>query len=154
MAEEITGAVVQNLLVPVLAAIAAAIVGLIGYVGAAARRALDAIATKAQASTHAMDVQVLVGAMGRKAIAEVADHRTPAPTAAEIVEYMQRIRPDLLEKMQVQPEGLETMARAAIAAAEVATAAPVVVAPVAAPDVLVDGGNLAVALHRNMTPGG
>jgi hypothetical protein len=137
MGAQLTETVVQTLLVPVLTALAAAVVGLIGYLGAAAKRALDAIATRAQASTHAMDVQVLVDVLGRKAVAEVADHRTPAPTAAELIEYLARVKPDLLAKMQPTPEGLETMARASIAKAEVALTTPTVVA---VSDVLVPPG--------------
>jgi hypothetical protein len=137
MGAQLTETVVQTLLVPVLTALAAAVVGLIGYLGAAAKRALDAIATRAQASTHAMDVQVLVDVLGRKALAEVADHRTPAPSAAELIEYLARVKPDLLAKMQPSEEGLAVMARSAIAKAEVALTTPTVVAP---SDVLVTPG--------------
>lgn len=103
------------------------------------------------ANVHAKDVAVLVGAMQRRAMAEVADHRTPPPTAADLVAYLERIRPDLLQKMQVAPEALSTMAQSAIATANVATALTPALAP-AADDVLL-GGNLAVALHRNGPPG-
>jgi hypothetical protein len=86
------------------------------------------------AQVYSKDVAALVGAMSRKALAEVADHRTPPPTAADVVAYMERVKPQLLAKMQIEPEALATMAQSAIASAEVAMTAPVVVAP---PDVLI-----------------
>lgn len=150
MGAQLFEALLTNLVVPLLTSLSVALGGwLLLKIPGPARRAVEASATKSEADTHARDVAVLVGAMGRKAMADVADHRTPAPTAAEIVEYMQRIRPDLIEKMNPAPEALQTMAQAAIAVAEVATA-PIVAAPA---DVLVDGGDLAVALHRNGPPG-
>ena len=155
MGAQLFAALLEHLVVPILTSLSVAFGGwLLLKVPGPARRAVEATATAAEADTHARDVAVLVGAMGRRAMAEVADHRTPAPTAADIVEYMQRIRPDLLEKMNPAPEALATMAQAAIATATVATtAAPVVVAPVAAADVIVSGGDLAVALHRSVTTG-
>ena len=152
MGAQLWAAMLEHLVVPILTSISVAFGGwLLLKVPGPARRAVEATATKAEADTYARDLAILVGAMGRKALADVADHRTPVPTAAELVEYMRRIKPDLLEKMAPSPEGLDTMARAAIAAAEVTATAPVVAAPA---DVLVGGGNLAVALHRNGTPGG
>jgi hypothetical protein len=101
-----------------------------------------------EANVHAKDIARLVEAMQRRALAEVATRATPSP--AEIVDYLGRVRGDLLNKMQVSPEALATMATAAIAQATIATA------PVAVPasDVLVGSGDLAVALHRSVTPGG
>lgn len=131
MSNQFMPIITEHLLVPVVTALAAALVGLIGYIGTAAKRKFDAEATKAQAGTHALDVAALVNAMQRKAVADVGTSATPAPTPADIVAYLERIRPDLLAKMQVQPEALETMAQAAIVSAEVAMAAPVVVAPAA-----------------------
>jgi glucose-6-phosphate dehydrogenase assembly protein OpcA len=104
-----------------------------------------------EANVHRQDVQRLVEAMQRRALAEVATHTTPPPTPEEIVAYVERVRGDLLRKMNVAPEALQTMATAAIATAEVAAKAPVVVAPVVADGGLA-GGNLAVALHRSVPP--
>jgi hypothetical protein len=138
MGAQLFEALLTNLVVPLLTSLSVALGGwLLLKIPGPARRAVEATATKAEADTHARDLQVLVGALQRRATAEVADHRTPAPTAAELVEYLQRIKPDLLEKMAPTPEGLATMAQAAIATAEVALTAPVVVAPV---DVLVTPG--------------
>ena len=137
MTSQVLPLVTEHLLVPVLTAIAAALVGLIGYIATAAKRALEAIATRAQADTHARDVALLTATMQRKAIAAVADTATPPPIPAEIVAYVERVRGDLLTKMQPTPEALETMAQAAIATAEAATVPPVVIAP---PDVLLPPG--------------
>jgi hypothetical protein len=135
----VTAAVVE-LLTPIVTAIAAAI-GLW-----AASKLPGPVRTALEANVHARDVAALVGAMQRRAMAEVANHETPPPTAAEIVEYMRRIKPDLLDKLGSAPEALETMAASALATAQVATASPVAVLPVAAADdVLVGGGNL----HRS-----
>lgn len=151
MSGQVVQALVDNLLVPVLTALAAAIVGLIGWLGAAAKRALDATTTKAQADTYARDIAALVGLMQRRAMAEVSNTATPTPKPEDLVAYAERVKGDLLAKMSLSPEGLATMAQAAIATAQVATAPPVVVAPA---DVLVGGGDLAVALHRSVPPGG
>jgi hypothetical protein len=104
------------------------------------------------ANVHAKDVAVLVGALQRRAMAEVTNHHTPAPTAEDLVAYLERIRPDLLAKMQVAPEALATMAQSAIASATVAIAAPVSVSPSLGADVLSES-NLSVALHRSAIPG-
>jgi hypothetical protein len=77
--------------------------------------------------------------MGRKAVAETANHLTPPPSPAEIIAYVERVRGDLLAKMQIKPEALTVMAEAAIATAAIASPMP------AADDVLVGGGNL----HRS-----
>lgn len=151
MGAQLFAALLEHLVVPVLTSLSVAFGGwLLLKVPGPARRAVEASATKSEADTYARDLAVLVGAMQRKALADVADQHTPSPTAAEIVGYMRRIKPDLLEKMAPSEEGLQTMASAALAAANVAVA-PVVVAPA---DVLVGGGDLAVALHRSGTPGG
>lgn len=121
--------VTEHLLVPVVAATATAIIGLIGYTAGAAKRALDAFATKSQATTHALDMARLTEAMERKAIAAVADTSTPAPTPEQIIDYLGRVRPDLLNKMRPPAEALETMAQAAIAQAEVAVSPPDVLLP-------------------------
>lgn len=127
MSPELASALTE-ILTPVLTALAVAVGGwIVSKLPGPVREAL-------QANIHAKDVAVLVGAMQRRAMAEVADPRTPQPTAADVVAYIERIRPDLLTKLQVQPEALETMAQAAIATATVAATAPVIVAP---PDVLI-----------------
>jgi hypothetical protein len=104
-----------------------------------------------EANVHRQDIQRLVEAMQRRALAEVANHATPPPSPAEIIDYLGRVRGDLLRKMDVAPEALATMAQAAIATATIATTAPAVVAPA---DVLVSSGDLSRALHRSVTPGG
>ena len=120
MGSEIFDASLEHLIVPVLTAIATAIVG---FIAAAGRRALNAIATKAEATTHALDVALLASTLQRKAVAAVADPTTPEPTPAELVAYLERVRGDLLAKMNPAPEALETMAQAAIATAS-ATSPP------------------------------
>lgn len=119
---------------PVFTALAAAVVAGIGWIGAALKRKFDAETTKAQADTYARDLAALIGAMQRKAVAEVGDTSTPGPTAEQIVAYLERVKPDLLAKMDVKPEALATMAQAAITTAEVTLTAPMVVGP---PDVLI-----------------
>lgn len=94
------------------------------------RDALAAAIPAMTSATHARDVAVLVGTMARRATAEVANHGTPAPTAAEVVEYTQRVRGDLMQKMGVSDEGMQTMAAAAIAVAEKVAAPDAVVVPV------------------------
>jgi hypothetical protein len=76
-----------------------------------------------QSATHARDMAQLVSTMARRATAEIADHTTPPPTPADIVAYSGRVRGDLMSKMDLNPEGLATMASAAIATA---AAVPVV----------------------------
>lgn len=134
-----------EVIAPVITALAVAVGGwLVSKLPGPARELLEA-------NVHRQDVQRLVEAMQRRAVAEVANHATPAPTPQDILAYVERVRGDLLAKMKVAPEALETMATAAIATAAAATAAPVLVAP---GDVLVGGGDLAVALHRSATPEG
>lgn len=99
------------------------------------------------ANVHQKDVARLVEAMQRKAVAEVANHLTPPPSPVDIIAYVERVRGDLLAKMQIKPEALQTMAEAAIATAAIASPMP------GPPDVIVNGGDLAVALHRNGLPG-
>src|SRR4051794_19542433 len=66
------------------------------------------------ANVHQKDVARLVEAMQRRAVAEIANHTTAPPTPAEIIAYVKRVRGDLLKKMGVEPEALDTMAQAAI----------------------------------------
>lgn len=79
---------------------------------------------------HQRDVQTLVGAMARRATAEVGDHRTPAPVAADVVRYIETVLPGLLAKMQIPEVALNTMASAAIVTAEKVAAPDAVVVPV------------------------
>lgn len=152
MSAQLFAAVLEHLIVPILTSLSVAFGGwLLLKVPGPAKRAVEATATKAEADTYARDIAALVGMLQRRALAEVADPASPAPTPAGLVDYATRVKPDLLEKMSLKPEGLETMAASAIASATVVTAPPVVVAPA---DVLESGGNLAVALHRSVPPGG
>ena len=108
--DEVTRAVIE-LLTPIISALAVALGGwLLSKMPGPLRDVMTA-------NVHAKDVVALVGAMQRRALAEIADHRTPPPTPAQLIAYMERIKPELLEKMQVAPEALTTMAAAAIATA-------------------------------------
>jgi hypothetical protein len=121
--EELNSAIIAAL-VPVLTGIGLAIGGwILSKLPGPARELLEA-------SVHSKDMAALVGTLQRRAMAEVANHLTPTPTAADLIAYAERVRPALLTKMSVEPEALATMAEAAIATATVATTAPaVVVAP-------------------------
>jgi hypothetical protein len=80
------------------------------------------------ANVHGQDMARLVGAMQRRAMAQVSEHNLIAPTPLELIEYIERVRPDLLKKMQIVPEALNTIAQSAIVTATVAQqATPVVV---------------------------
>ena len=116
---------IADVLMPIVTALAVAAGGWI------ASRLPGPLRDVMTAAVHARDVARLAEAMQRKAVAAVADHATPPPTPQEIIAYVERVRGDLLRKMQPDPEALQTMAQAAIATAESTTS------PLIPPDVLV-----------------
>lgn len=70
-----------------------------------------------QASTHQKDVALVLGAMGRGAIAAFADYeagkiKTPTAAIAQVVAYVVRTCPDTVAKLGPSPEVLTTMAHA------------------------------------------
>lgn len=125
--DDATLALIRELLTPIVTAIAAAI-GLW-----TASRMPGPVRDALTSAVHARDMAILTATMARRATAEIADHKTPAPTAAELVAYVERVRGDLMAKMQVNPEGLQTMAAAAIAVAE-KVAAPEAAIPIVVVD--------------------
>jgi len=122
--DDTTRQLITDLLSPIVAAVA---LGISGWI---ATKLPGPVRDALTSAVHARDMTALVGTMARRAQAEVADHKTPPPTAADLVEYTQRVRGALMAKMDLNPEGLETMARSAIAVAEKVTAPDAVVVPV------------------------
>jgi hypothetical protein len=129
----------SHALTQLLVAIVTAITGVVGLW--VASKMPGPVRDALTSGTHARDMALLVATMARRATSEIADHRTPPPTSAEIVAYSERVRGDLMAKMDINAEGLTTMANAAIANATVVPVvaalaevlAPVVLPPATAP---------------------
>lgn len=129
--DDTTRIMITELLAPIVTAVSLAVgAWALSKLPGPMRDALAAAIPAMTSATHARDVAALVGTMARRATSEVADGRTPPPTAAEIVAYTERVRGSLIAKMHMSDEGLATMAGAAIAVAEKVAAPDAVVVPV------------------------
>ncbi len=117
MSEQLLKALIENLLIPVFAALS---VWIVTKIPGPARRALDATAERAEAETHARDLALVASILAKRAVVEVANHATPPPTADQLLAYLERIKPDLMAKLGQAPEQLATTAEAAIVTASVA----------------------------------
>lgn len=94
-------------------------------------------------STHAKDLALITGAMGRGAVVAYADYRagkitSPSIAITQVVSYVIRTCPDTIAKLGPDPDTLTTMAHAIwdsvvkdTLTAEAAKAVPEVVADVA-----------------------
>jgi hypothetical protein len=78
-----------------------------------------------QATVHAKDVQLLLGAMERRALAVAPLGSPVSGAAADVAQYARDAVPEVVAKLGVSPNAMQTMAAAALvrAAAEAAQAA-------------------------------
>lgn len=106
-------AVLMNLVVPVVTALILAI----GAYGVS--RLPGPIQAALSSSTHKRDMDLLLGAMTRAAVARLSTggSLTPGALTAEVVAYARDNLPDTISKLAPPPETLKTMAEAIVAEA-------------------------------------
>jgi hypothetical protein len=101
------------------------------------------------ANVHARDVQLLLGAMARRAAAQKSDEVQTGHGPEDLIAYVRAELPGLVAKLALSDTALATVAGATLVRA---AETPVSVSPSLGADVLSES-NLSVALHRSAIPG-
>lgn len=114
MTETLIAALVQYLAVPLIVAAGA---WLVTKIPGPAREFLEA-------NIHRRDMELILGAMARRATAAIGGMQAAPATVADVIGYVAAELPDTVRKLNPSPTALSVMAGAAIAQAAAAVAKP------------------------------
>lgn len=114
MTETLIAALVQYLAVPLIVAAGA---WLVTKLPGPAREFLES-------GVHKRDIELLLGAMARRATAAIGGMQAAPATVADVIGYAATELPATLRKLDPSPDALATMAAAAIAQAAATVAKP------------------------------
>jgi hypothetical protein len=124
---EIVRLLVEQIVVPVLTALAVAAGGWI------ASRMPGPIKDSLYSAVHKRDVEQLLGAMARRAVAQVSPEVATGHGTGDVISYVRTELPVLVNKMGLSDQVLQTLAGAALAKAQAELAPVQTAAPVATP---------------------
>jgi hypothetical protein len=125
---EIVRLLVEQIVVPVLTALAVAAGGwLVSRMPGPVKDAL-------YANVHEKDVRLLLGAMTRRAVAQVSPEVPTGQGTGDLISYVKAELPVLVNKMGLSDQALQTVAAAALTKAQAElSATPLTVQPAVAP---------------------